>query len=74
MWFGHEVLKGLNYRYDTAKDLLSMLHNELTLIDEIWLDPIFAGPTNPQGSERKNRSEQGKKRWLQKNKNIKKII
>ena len=32
-----------------------MLHNELTLIDEIWVDPIFAGPTNPQGSERKNR-------------------
>ena len=32
-----------------------MLHNELTLIDENWVDPIFAGPTNPQGSERKNR-------------------
>ena len=39
-----------------------MLHNELPLIDEIWVDPIFAGPTNPQGSERKKRSEQGKKR------------
>ena len=32
-----------------------MLHNEFTLIDEIWVDPIFAGPTNPQGSEKKNR-------------------
>ena len=42
-----------NYSYDTAKDLLSMLHNELTLIDEIWVDPIFAGHTNPQGSESK---------------------
>ena len=42
-----------------------MLHNELTLIDEIWLDPIFAGPTNPQGSERKESSKQGKKRLLQ---------
>ena len=30
-----------------------MLHNELTLIDEIWVDPILSGPTNPQGSERK---------------------
>ena len=57
MWFGHELLKGLNYSYDTAKDLLSMLHNELTLIDENWVDPIFAGPTNPQGSERKKSKE-----------------
>ena len=39
-----------------------MLHNECTLIDEIWVDPIFTVPTNPQGSERKDRSEQGKKR------------
>ena len=39
-----------------------MLHNELTLIDEIWVDSIFAGPTNPQGLERKERSEQDKKR------------
>ena len=42
-----------------------MLHNELTLIDENWVDPIFAGPMNPQGSERKKpkeRSEQGEVR------------
>jgi len=42
-----------------------MLHNELTLIDENWVDPIFAGPTNPQGSERKKPkeiSEQGETR------------
>ena len=42
-----------------------MLHNELTLIDENWVDPIFSGPTNPQGSERKKpkeRSEQGEAR------------
>ena len=39
-----------------------MLDTELALIDEIWVDSIFTGPTNPQGSERKERSEQGKKR------------
>ena len=31
-----------------------MFHDELTLIDENWVDLIFAGPTNPQGLERKN--------------------
>ena len=38
-----------------------MLHNELSLIDENWVDLIFAGPTNPQGSERKNRKSDSNK-------------
>ena len=63
LWFGHEFLKGLSY--DAAKGFQISFHDELTLIDEIWVDPIFAGPTNPQGSERKERSEQGEKSWLQ---------
>ena len=54
------MLKGLSY--DAAKGFQISFHDELTLIDEIWVDPIFAGPTNLQGSERKERSEQGKKR------------
>ena len=37
-----------------------MLHNELTLIDENWVDPIFAGPTNPQGSENKTERDLSK--------------
>ena len=49
MWFGHELLKGLSCSYDAAKGLLITFHDELTLIYEIWVDPIFAGPTNPQG-------------------------
>ena len=65
MWFGHELLKGLSCSYDVAKGLLISFHDELTLIYEIWVDPIFAGPKNPQGSERKKpkeRSKQGEAR------------
>ena len=65
LWFGHELLKGLSCSYDAAKALLISFHDELTLIYEIWVDPIFAGPKNPQGSERKKpkeRSKQGEAR------------
>ena len=32
-----------------------MLHNELTLIDENWVDPVFSGPTNRKDQKGKNR-------------------
>ena len=38
-----------------------MFYNELALIDEIWVDPIFAGPMNPQGSEKKNQKRVSKR-------------
>ena len=49
--------KGLYGSYDAANDVLIMFHNELTLTYENWVDPIFAGPTNPQGSEKKTERE-----------------
>ena len=58
MWFGHESLKGLSCSYDATKGLLITFHDEWTCIYEIWVDPIIAGPTNPQGSEKKK-----KKNW-----------
>ena len=43
------------------KGLLISFHDELTLIYEIWVDPIFAGPMNPQGSEKKNEKRDSNK-------------
>ena len=43
------------------KGLLISFHDELTLIYETWVDPIFAGPTNPQGSEKKNQKRDSNK-------------